>query len=124
VLAGCAHPNHGIEGQWRLSWRGRIGTEQATVLLQPSGQVLTGSFGSAHGSLPLSGSVHGAELSFTVDFPGPPPYRIVFSGVAQGDRIEGHAQPQDTRGAVFAGHGGEISRDYYTWTALRTAPGN
>ncbi|HEX2791669.1 MAG TPA: hypothetical protein VHN17_14665 [Steroidobacteraceae bacterium] len=122
ALAGCARPEHGVAGRWLLSWRGRIGTEQATVLLQPSGQVLDGSFGSARGSLPLSGSVHGPELSFTVIFPGPPPYRILFSGVARGDRIEGEAQPQDTNGRTFAGHGGEVARDYYTWSATRVAP--
>jgi hypothetical protein len=122
ALAGCAPTGHGVAGRWQLSWRGRIGTEQAIVVLQPSGQALSGSFGSAHGSLPLSGALDGSKLSFTVDFPGPPSYRILFSGVAQADRIEGRAQPQDTNGRAFAGHGGEVAPDYYTWSARRTAP--
>jgi hypothetical protein len=122
AMAGCARPQHGVAGQWQVSWQGRIGTEQATVLLRPKGQLLNGSFASARGGLPLSGSVHGPELSFTVDFPGPPAYRILFSGVARGDRIEGEAQPQDANGHSFAGHGGEVARDYYTWSATRVAP--
>ena len=122
AMAGCARPHAGLAGQWQISWQGRIGTEQATVLLQPSGELLTGSFRSPRGSLPLSGSIHGPKLSFAVDFPGPPPYRIVFSGIAQGNQIAGEAQPQAVNGRVFAGHGGEVSPQYYTWSAVRAAP--
>ena len=122
ALGACAPPQHAVAGRWQLSWRGRIGTEQALVELQPSGQLVTGSFGSAQGSLPLSGSLHGSKLSFTVDFPGPPSYRILFTGVAQADRIEGQAQAQDGNGRAFAGHGGDVAPDYYTWSATRITP--
>jgi hypothetical protein len=122
ALAGCAPAGHGVSGRWQLSWRGRIGTEQAIVVLQQSGQALTGSFDGAHGGLPLSGSLDGTKLSFTVDFPGPPGYRVLFSGVAQADRIEGTAQPQGVNGSAFAGHGGEVAPDYYTWSARRLTP--
>jgi len=122
ALAGCAAPEHGVAGRWQLSWRGRIGTEQAIVALQPHGQALSGSFNGAQGSLPLSGSLQRATLSFTVDFPGPPAYRILFSGVVQADRIEGNAQPQGVDGRAFAGHGGEVAPDYYSWSATRIPP--
>ena len=55
ALAGCAPPQHGIAGRWQLSWHGRIGTEQAIVVLQQGGQAVSGSFAGAQGSLPLSG---------------------------------------------------------------------
>jgi hypothetical protein len=122
ALTGCAPREQGVAGRWQLSWHGRIGTEQALVVLQPRGQTLTGSFSGAQGSLPLSGSLDGPRLSFTVDFPGPPSYRILFSGVAQADRLEGKAQPERANGGTFAGHGGEIAPDYYTWSATRMAP--
>jgi hypothetical protein len=122
ATGGCARSASGLAGQWQLSWQGRIGTEQATVLLQPSGQVLNGSFRTARGSAPLSGSVHGAEVSFAVEFPGPPAYRVLFSGALRGNQIAGQAQPQDVKGRAFAGHGGEVSQQYYTWTAVRVAP--
>ena len=116
---GCARPGSGFEGQWQFSWQGRIGTEQAMLSLQPSGQLLNGSYRSARGSVPLSGSVHDHEVSFVVNFSGPPPYRVEFSGTLHGNRIAGQAQPQDVNGRAFAGHGGEVSPDYYSWTALR-----
>jgi hypothetical protein len=119
ATAACARPQAGFAGQWQLSWQGRIGTEQAMLLLQPAGEVLGGSFRNERGSVPLSGSVHASKLSFAVDFPGPPAYRIVFSGVVQGNQIQGDAQPLDVNGRAFAGHGGEIARDYYAWTATR-----
>ncbi len=122
ALAGCAAPQHGVEGRWQLSWHGRIGTEQAIVVLQPHGQTVSGSFDGARGSMPLSGSVQGSRLWFTVDFPGPPAYRILFSGVVQADRIEGKAQPQGVDGGAFAGHGGEVAPDYYRWSATRMTP--
>jgi hypothetical protein len=122
ALAGCARPDAGLAGQWQLSWQGRIGTERATVLLQPEGQLLHGSFRTARASLPLTGAFQAMRLSFTVDFPGPPPYRILFSGVSHGDRIEGEAQPQEVGGRGFAGHGGEEAADYYHWSATRVAP--
>jgi hypothetical protein len=122
AAAGCARSGTGVAGQWQLSWQGRIGSEQATVLLQPRGEVLNGTFQTARGSTPLSGSVHGRQLSFAVTFPGPPPYRILFTGVAKGSQIGGRAQPQDVTGRAFAGHGGEVSREYYTWSAVRLVP--
>jgi hypothetical protein len=122
ALAGCAAPEHGVAGWWQLSWRGRIGTEHATVALQSQGRALSGSFNGARGSLPLSGSVQGTSLSFTVDFPGPPAYRIRFSGIAQADRIEGNAQPEGVDGRAFAGHGGEVAPDYNRWSATRIKP--
>jgi hypothetical protein len=122
ALAGCAHPDPGPAGQWQLSWQGRIGSEQATVVLQPNGHALSGSFRTPRATAPLSGSVQGSRLSFAVDFPGPPAYRILFSGLAHGDRIEGEALPQDVNGRAFAGHGGEVAREYYTWSATRLAP--
>jgi hypothetical protein len=122
ALAGCARPDPGVAGQWRLSWEGRIGTERATLVLQPEGSQLHGSFRTERASMSLSGSVQATKISFTVDFAGPPPYRILFSGEAHGDRIEGEAQPQDTGGRAFAGHGGEVSADYYHWSATRVTP--
>jgi len=119
---GCTRSAPDVAGQWQLSWHGRIGTEEATVALRPSGQRLTGSFRTARGSAPLSGSLAGPKLSFTVNFPGPPPYRILFTGVAQDNQIGGQAQPQDVTGRAFAGHGGEVSRDYYSWSAVRAVP--
>ncbi|MFI4905869.1 MAG: hypothetical protein ABSF31_02885 [Steroidobacteraceae bacterium] len=67
-------------------------------------------------------AAHARELSFAVAFPGPPRYRVLFSGTAQGNRIGGQAQAQDLNGRSFAGHGGEVSQQYYTWTAVRMAP--
>ena len=122
AMAGCGRPDAGLAGQWQVSWQGRIGTEQATVLLQASGHALSGSFRTPRVTAPLSGSVAGPKLSFAVDFPGPPAYRMLFSGLAHGNQIEGQAQPQDLNGRAFAGHGGEIARDYYTWSAVRVAP--
>jgi hypothetical protein len=122
ATGSCARSSPGLAGQWQLSWQGRIGTEQATVVLQPSGPLLHGSFRTSRVSAPLSGSVHGSEVSFAVGFPGPPPYRVLFSGVVHEDQIGGQAQPQDVNGQGFAGHGGEISPKYYTWTAVRAVP--
>jgi hypothetical protein len=118
---GCARPAAELAGQWQLSWQGRIGTEQALLWLQPSGQALKGSVRSSRASARLSGAVHGAQVSFAVELPGPPPYRIVFSGSAHGNQIGGQAQPQDLSGRAFAGHGGEVSAQYYSWTAVRLA---
>jgi hypothetical protein len=123
MLAGCgrARGQPDLAGQWQLSWQGRIGTEQATLRLAPHGQLLRGSVITPRGDAPLSGSFDGARLSFTVQFPGPPAYRIRFSGIARADQLEGEAQPQDGTGSAFAGHGGEVAHDYYRWSAVRTA---
>jgi hypothetical protein len=122
ALAGCARPDPAPAGQWQLSWRGRIGTEQARLVLQSHGQQVTGSFNTPRGGAPLSGSLHEQSLAFTVDFPGPPSYRILFTGLVHGSRIEGEAQPQVGGGRAFAGHGGEVSPDYYRWSATRITP--
>jgi hypothetical protein len=47
---------------------------------------------------------------------------VLFSGVVRDGQIGGQAQPQDVNGHAFAGHGGEVSPQYYTWTAVRAPP--
>ena len=120
ALAGCAAPQHGVAGRWQLSWHGRIGTEQAIVVLQQGGQAVSGSFDGARGSLPLSGSVARQPVVVHGGFSGS---ASLSNPVLRRRRRQigsrARRSPKRVDGGAFAGHGGEVAPDYYRWSAVR-----
>jgi hypothetical protein len=121
AASGCARPTGALSGRWQLTWQGRIGAQRGTLSLQQHGSALSGTLRGASGAVPLSGSVNGARVWFAVSMAGPPPYGVAFAGSVQGGWMRGQAQPLDVQGRVFAGHAGEVSSQYYSWTAQRMA---
>jgi hypothetical protein len=115
-----------VAGNWQVSWTNRLGTEQCTLHLQQDGTKLTGTLQGPHGLSSLSGTMSGTidpkRIVFDVQFEGPRPYTIRFTGTADGGKIEGTSQAVGLGGAgAFLGHGGEIVQPDHPWTAKRVA---
>lgn len=118
-LCAAENPVH-VQGRWQASWTGRLGSEPVVLILKQHGAKLTGELLRASGATQLSGTIEGKEISFLVNFRGPKPYSILFTGSVKGDSIQGTSQAQNvgTSGA-YLGHGGEIVLPDHPWTATR-----
>lgn len=111
-----------VAGNWKLSWQGRLGTEECVLHLEQDGTKLTGTFQDLHGVMPISGTVDGKKLSFEVQFKGARPFTTQFTGTVDGDKIEGTSQAVGVNGGgAFLGHAGEVVHPEHPWTADRVA---
>jgi hypothetical protein len=109
-----------VAGAWQVSWQVRLGTAHATVQLTQDGSKLSGTFEEMGVSSKLSGSVEGKNISFDVQFPGPRPYTIEFTGTVDGEKISGKSFAKGIEGAgAYLGHGGEVVQPDHPWTASR-----
>jgi hypothetical protein len=104
-----------IGGAWQISWQARNGSQQATVQIQQDGTKLSGTFQDLGGSSPLTGTVAGNNLSFSVQIQGRP-MTLVFTGTIDGDKMSGTFQPQGGGGGR-GGHGG--GQGNHSWSGVR-----
>ena len=111
-----------LSGKWQISWQARLGTEQATVEFRQVGDKVSGTFKDLHGSEALTGRLQGKQLTFEVQFDGPRPFTIGFSGKVDGEKLTGTSQAKNvgTSGA-YMGHGGEVVQPEHPWTGERVA---
>ncbi|MGA9966805.1 MAG: hypothetical protein WBQ10_16530 [Terriglobales bacterium] len=105
-----------IGGAWQLSWRGRDGSQQATIQIQQDGSKLSGTFQGPRGSSQMTGSVSGNNVSFRVQMQGHRTITLAFTGTIDGDKMSGSFQPQGGGG----GHEGRGSgQGDHSWSAVR-----
>jgi hypothetical protein len=105
-----------IGGAWQLSWQGRSGSQQATIQIQQDGAALSGTFQDSRGSTPLTGSVQGNNVSFSVQVQGRRTMTLAFTGTINGDKMSGTLQPQGGGGGR-GGRGGE--QGSHSWSGVR-----
>ncbi|MFZ0286913.1 MAG: hypothetical protein WAL32_16925 [Terriglobales bacterium] len=110
-----------VAGKWQMSWQGRHGTREATLQLQQDGAKLTGTLDGERGSMPVTGSVDGNNISFSTQGQGRQNFSMVYTGTIDGDKMTGSAQPQGGEGGMGGGshHGG--GQRNHSWTATRQA---
>jgi hypothetical protein len=109
-----------VDGKWQLSWQVRLGTTRGTLVLHQTDSKISGTFDDQRGSSQLSGSIEGTTLTFQIQFQGPRPYTIEFSGKVEGDKITGTSVAKNVGDAgAFLGHGGEVVQPQHPWTATR-----
>jgi hypothetical protein len=105
-----------IGGAWQLSWQGRDGSQQATIQIQQDGSKLSGTFQGPRGSSPLTGSVDGNNVSFSVQMQGRRTMTLAFTGTIDGDKMSGTLQPQGGGGGREGRGGGQGN---HSWSAVR-----
>lgn len=104
-----------IGGAWQISWQARGGSQQATMQIQQDGSKLSGTFQDSGGSSPLTGSVAGNNVSFSVQIQGRP-MTLAFTGTIDGDKMNGTFQPQGG-GSGRGGRGG--GQGNHSWSGVR-----
>jgi hypothetical protein len=86
-----------VTGDWSLTWQGRQGERTMDMKLAQDGGALTGAIIAPQGNeMPLTGTVEGAKIQFTVKFQTQRgEFEIVYKGDVEGDAMKGTA---DIRG--------------------------
>ena len=111
-----------VGGKWQATWQGRLGSEPCTIELQQDSNKLKGTLQDQRGLSPLSGTVDGKKITFDVQFGGPRPFTVRFTGNVDADKIEGTSQAVGVGGGgAYLGHGGEVVQPEHPWTAKRVA---
>src|SRR6202790_3455384 len=93
-----------IGGAWQISWQAGSGPQQATMQIQQDGSKLSGTFQDSGGSSPVTGSIAGNSVSFSVQVQGRP-MTLAFTGTIDGDEMSGTFQSQGGSGGG-GGRGG------------------
>lgn len=127
-----------VAGKWQMTWEAfRGGQQQGTLTFQQDGSTLTGTFEGPRGSTPLTGTVDGNNISFTVQIQGRRTFTMAYTGSLSGDKLSGTFKMQgpppgqagegDQNGAPSGGQGGGHMRgghrggdnQSHNWTATR-----
>jgi len=104
-----------ISGAWQISWQSRRGSQEGTIQIQQDGSKLSGTFQDSSGSSPLSGSVAGNNVTFSVQIQGRP-MTLAFTGTIDGDKMSGTFQPQGGGGGRGGRGGGQGN---HSWNGVR-----
>jgi hypothetical protein len=107
-----------IGGAWQISWQARTGSQQATMQIQQDGSKLSGTFQDAGGSSPVTGSIAGKSVSFSVQVQGRP-MTLAFTGTIDGDNMSGTFQPQGGGGGGGGRGGRGGGQGSHTWSGIR-----
>lgn len=94
-----------VDGNWSMAIHGKNGTQTPTLVLTSAGGKLTGTMRVGSDDKPVSGTIDGGKISFTMS-----PHdnaTITFTGTVDGDSMQGTV------------HMSEADRD---WTATRSKP--
>ena len=79
-----------VDGNWNLTMTTPMGDRQATLSLQSSGSMLTGTQGADGNSGEIfDGTVNGNNVSWKVSITNPMPLTLEFTGTVSGDSING-----------------------------------
>jgi hypothetical protein len=106
-----------VDGDWQVSWTGRLGVEKCVLHLAQQGSALTGTFKDQRGISQLTGSVDDKKISFEVEFTGAHPFAIRFTGTVNNDKMDGLTEAVGMQ--AYLGHPGEVVRPEHPWTASR-----
>jgi len=95
-----------VTGSWELSAETPRGTMTQTLTLQQDGSTLKGTLKGQRGEAPVTGSVTGNKISFTVTRDTPNgSFTIEYSGTVEGDSMTGTAHSERFDGKWTAKRG-------------------
>ena len=94
ALPAMAEEMVDVTGDWSLTFQGRQGPRTMDVTFAQDGGALTGTVTGPRGNeMPLTGSIEGAAIQFTVTFSTPRgEFEIVYAGTVEGGAMKGTAE--------------------------------
>jgi hypothetical protein len=83
-----------VTGDWSLTWQGRQGPRTMDMKLAQESGALTGTIVGPQGNeMPLTGTIEGAKIEFTVKFTTERgEFEITYKGDVEGDAMKGKAE--------------------------------
>ncbi len=80
------------DGTWNVTMDTPMGAQQVTLILETSGNELSGKLSGAQGEMPFTGgTVDGDNLAWTIKVEQPMPMEIATTAVVEGDTLTGTA---------------------------------
>lgn len=82
-----------VAGKWEMSWEGPQGPMTGTLTFEQDGEKLKGTMAGPRREAPLTGSVKGKNISFSVKRETPRgEFTVEYSGTVEGDSMKGTMQ--------------------------------
>jgi len=80
-----------VSGAWTLTIDAGQGANDAPMMLEQDGDMLTGTFGTAETETPVEGTITANDITMTVNIDAPQvgPMTLTFSGMVDGSDMEG-----------------------------------
>jgi hypothetical protein len=93
VAAGAAQEKPAnVAGKWEMSWEGPRGPQTSTLTLEQDGEKLKGTMTGRRGDTPVTGTVKGKNVTFTVERETPNgKFTIEYKGTVDGASMKGTA---------------------------------
>jgi hypothetical protein len=82
-----------VAGKWEMSWEGRQGPQTSTLTFEQDGEKLKGTMSGPRGDTPITGTIKGKEIKFSVTRQTPQgEFTVEYTGTVTGDEMKGTFQ--------------------------------
>ncbi len=92
-----------LTGTWAFEVHHSAGVSTPTVTITQTGEKLAGKYASSYGQFELTGSIEGAEFTFSVEVGTEQPVRLVYTGELDGDSVRGNVTMGEMGEGTFTG---------------------
>lgn len=100
---GQEKPAATMTGTWAIEAHHSAGTSTPTVTITQTGEKLTGKYVGSYGEAPLTGTIKGADFTFTVEIGTEQKVEVVYTGTLDGDTIKGSLTMGEMGEGTFSG---------------------
>ena len=92
-----------LTGTWAFEVQHSAGTSTPTVTITQTGEKLTGKYVGSYGESVLTGSIKGAEFTFSVEVGTEQKVTMVYTGTLDGDTVKGSLTMGEMGEGTFTG---------------------
>ncbi|CAN5868325.1 hypothetical protein BH18ACI5_BH18ACI5_14430 [soil metagenome] len=92
-----------MTGTWSLEVTHAAGVSVPTVTITQTGEKLAGKYSGTYGESELTGSIKGAEFTFTVEIGTEQKVRVVYTGTLTADTVKGNVSRGELGEGTFTG---------------------
>lgn len=96
-------PASTMTGTWAFEVQHSAGTSTPTVTITQTGEKLAGKYVSTYGQFELTGSIKGADFTFSVEVGTEQKVTLVYSGALNGDTVKGSVTMGEMGEGTFTG---------------------
>ena len=96
-------PTATMTGTWAIEATHSAGTSTPTATITQSGEKLSGKYVGSYGESALTGSIKGADFTFTVEIGTEQKVKVVYNGTLSGDTIKGSLTMGEMGEGTFVG---------------------
>lgn len=90
IAAPALAQDTSVAGTWNTTLETPQGTSTPTLVLEQSGERLSGTYTGRMGEVPVTGTIKGTAVAFSVKVNAPGrEFELAFSGTADGDEMKG-----------------------------------